>query len=226
MKRLGAPALLGAILAAAVAAVGCRNFGEPPPPSLTASPPSLSFSGAADGQSPPTQALTVDQLGTGRLTWTARTDAPWLSVSPASDTAPAVAWVAVTAAGLAAGTYTGTITLASPGAANRQDSVPVTLTLGANLSLAGRWVGTSDSVNLALTLEQSGASVAGSGTFYPPLRALTVTGTYRSPAVALTLTAQDSTVTTFTGSLVGDNAILGTLNGPGLSGVQIAVFRQ
>lgn len=224
MKRLGATALAGAILA--VVGSGCRNFGEPSPPSLTASPPSLSFTGAADGQSPPTQPLTIDQLGTGRLAWTVQTDAPWLSVSPASDTVPSFAWVAVTTVGLAAGSYNGTITLSSTEAANRQVSVPVTLTLGTNLPLSGRWVGASDSVNLALILVQSNAAVTGSGSFYPPLRTLTVTGTYQSPAVSLTLTAQDSSVTTFTGSLVGDNAILGTLNGPGLSGVQIAVFRQ
>jgi hypothetical protein len=44
--------------------------------------------------------------------------------------------------------------------------------------------------------------------------------------VSLTLKAPDSSVTTFTGSLVNDDAIQGVLNGAGLSGVSIAVFRQ
>jgi len=223
VKPAGVACLLGAALLAA--GLGCRNFGEPIP-SLSVSPPSLVFSGAADGQSPPTRALTIDQLGSGTLTWTAESDVPWLSVSPPSDTAPAVAWVSVTTVGLAVGSYTGTLTVSSETAANRSVAVPVTLVLGTNLSLTGRWVGVSDSVNLALTLAESNGDLTGWGNFYPPLRTVTVTGAYRSPAVSLTLTEQDSTATNFTGSMVGPNAVLGTLNGGRLSNVRIAIFRQ
>lgn len=223
MKRLCAASLLGAALIAAGS--GCRNFGEPPP-SLSVSPPSLSFSGPANGGSPPTRALTIDQLGTGRLTWTAQSDVPWLSVSPPSDTVPAVAWVSVSTVGLAEGSYTGTIAVLSAGAPSQRLQVPVTLVLDPFLLLTGRWVGASDSVNVALTLAESNGIVTGWGNFYPPLRMVTVTGTFRSPAASLTLTEQDSTVTTFTGSLAGNNAILGTLDGGRLSSVRIYIFRQ
>jgi hypothetical protein len=171
--------------------------------------------------------LTIDQTGVAALAWTAVGDAAWLSVSPASGTSPIVAWVSVATAGLAVGSYTGTITLSSSGAANRRLTVPVTLALGPNLSLTGRWVGVSDSVNLAVTLEESSlGSLTGSGSLYPPLRTVIVTGAYLSPSVALALTGPGSTLTTFSGSLAGANAIVGTLNGPGSFSSPIALFRQ
>ena len=55
----------------------------------------------------------------------------WLAVSPASGTAPASFSVSVTTTGLAAGSYTGSISLTSAGAANSPLIVPVTLTVGA-----------------------------------------------------------------------------------------------
>ncbi len=221
--RHGTRALLAALLMAASA---CRNFGEPPPPALSVSPESLSFVGAADGQSPPARVLSIGRLGGGNLAWTARADAPWLSVSPVSDTAPAVASVSVATGGLAVGRYSGAIALTAPGAAVGRLTVPVTLVLTANMTLTGRWTGTSDVINLTLSLVQSGDSVTGTGTLNPPLRAVTVAGAYRSPVLTLTMTAPDGTVTTYGGSWVGDNAFGGTLDGPGISNVQISLFRQ
>jgi hypothetical protein len=222
---------VGSLLGAALIAAGngCRNFGEPTPPlppTLLVSPSSLTFSGAADGQSPPTRALTIDQLGSGRLAWTVQTDVPWLSVSSPSDSTPAVVWVSVSAVGMAEGSYAGKITVSSATAANRRVTMPVTLVLDPWLLLTGRWVGVSDSVNLALTVAESNGIVTGWGNFYPPLRPFEVTGTFRSPVASLTLTERDSTVTTFVGSLVGANAVLGTLTGGRLSNLRIAIFRQ
>jgi hypothetical protein len=213
--------MAGAIIVVAA----CRNFGEPPT-SLTASPPSLTFSGAADGLSPPSQPLAVDQLGPDRLDWTVAVDASWLAVSPASGTAPAVAWVSVVTVGLPAGRYAATITLTAPGSANREVAVPVALALDSAVFLTGRWVGVSDSLNLALDLADASGIVSGSGSFYPPLRPVTVTGTHHDSTVALTLTGQDSSVMTYTGSVVGDNAVVGRLSGPGVTGLQMTVFRQ
>lgn len=216
----------GAIVAGAITVMAaCRNFGEPPT-SLTASPLGLTFSGAADGLSPPSQPLAVDQLGPDKLDWTAAVNAPWLAVSPASGTAPAIAWVSVVTVGLSAGRYAATITLTAPGSANREVTVPVSLALDSAVSLTGRWVGVSDSLNLALDLSDSSGTVSGSGSFYPPLRPVTVAGTHHDSTVALTLTGPDSSVTTYTGSVVGDNAIVGALSGPGLTGLQMTVFRQ
>ena len=49
--------------------------------------------------------------GGGTLSFTATDDAPWLTVSPASGTAPRDLSVAVNTAGLAAGTYNATVTV-------------------------------------------------------------------------------------------------------------------
>lgn len=72
---------------------------------------------AMEGQSTPqTTTLTVSNRGTGILTWTVTTTAPWLSVTPAGGVVPPVATLVVSAdpAGLAAGIYTAVITVAGP----------------------------------------------------------------------------------------------------------------
>ncbi len=221
--RRAAPLVAAAAL---VAGGACRNFGEPPAPALLVTPDSLTFSGAADGQSPPTRALAMSPLGSGRLTWTAQADVPWLSVSPASDTAPALAWVKVGTVGLAVGSYRGAITVAAGGGSHQRVSVPVTLVLSATLSLGGQWTGVGTHETLTLTLVDLSGVLAGSGWFNPPQRPVTVAGTFRNPAVVLTLTDSTGTAITFTGSLDGDNTLIGTLSGGAVSGDSAWIFRQ
>jgi len=210
----------------ALGGYSCRNLGGPPPPRLVVSPPSLAFTGVAGGIGPPRQPLTVDAIGTGWLTWAASADVPWLSVSPASDTAPAVTWVAVLVPGLQPGAYAGHLTIETTSGPFMRVPVPVTLDLAPVLSLTGRWAGATDTVTVALTIAQTDTIVAGSGTLNPPLTSVSVAGTYRHPSVRLTLRAPDSTVTTFSGSLVNENAITGVLDGGRLSSYPITVFRQ
>ena len=223
-RRFLAVAALGAALLSAGS--GCRNFAEPPPPSLAVSPLRLSFSSAADGQSPPTQALSIGQLGTGALRWTAQADAPWLSVSPDSGTAPSVVWIGATTAGLAAGSYTGTIAVSAAGPGAARVTVSVTLDLRLTPSLTGRWVGVGNTVNLAMTLADSNGSVTGLGTVSPNIGSVAIAGTHQGSVVSLTLTAQGGTVLTYAGSLVDDNAIVGPFGGSGVLGEQLTVFRQ
>src|SRR5436189_295104 len=59
----------------------------------------------------------------------------WLSVSPPSATTPATLAVSVNPAGLAAGTYSGAITLTSAAAGNSPQSVAVTLTVSTQANL-------------------------------------------------------------------------------------------
>jgi hypothetical protein len=202
----------------------CRNFGEPAV-RLGATPPALAFSGFVGGTAPPRQALTVDAIG-GQLSWAASVNVPWLSVSPASATAPTVVWVAADIAGLQAGSYVGRITVTTTSGKGMQANVPVTLALGRVRSLSGRWAGGKDTVTISLTISQVDTVLTGSGTLNPPVRAVGLVGSFRDPAVRLTLTAADSSVTTFTGSLVDDNAMLGVLNGGRLSNFQLTIFRQ
>src|SRR6185503_9010734 len=107
------------------------STGPPPPPALSVSPTSLTFSGTAGGSSPAAKALTVSNTGGGTLNFTASDDAPWLSESPASGSAPKDLTVAVDTTGVAAGTYTATITIDGGGVSGSPRTVPVTLTLTA-----------------------------------------------------------------------------------------------
>jgi hypothetical protein len=101
----------------------------PPAPALTASPTSLSFE-TSQGQTTPSQTLTIGNAGEGTLDYTVSGDAPWLALDTDHGTAPG-GTVKVNAHqdGLDAGTYTATITVTAPGAANSPLHVPVTFTV-------------------------------------------------------------------------------------------------
>jgi hypothetical protein len=98
-------------------------------PILVTTPSTLSFSAVAGGTNPTPAALSVANGGTGTLSFTSATSAPWLAISPTSGTAPATAHVSVSIAGLAAGTYAGHITLSTSGTPASISTVPVSLTL-------------------------------------------------------------------------------------------------
>jgi outer membrane protein assembly factor BamB len=73
--------------------------------------------------------LSVSNGGGGSLSFTATADASWLSVSPASGTAPQTVTVTAASAGLTAGSYTGTVTITASGAQGSPKAIPVTLTV-------------------------------------------------------------------------------------------------
>ena len=103
--------------------------GPPPPPALSVTPASLSFSGIAGGASPAAKTLTVSNTGGGTLSFAATDNVPWLTVTPASGTAPRDLSVAVNTAGLTSGTHTATVTVDGAGVAGSPKQIPVTLTL-------------------------------------------------------------------------------------------------
>lgn len=100
--------------------------------SLVPSPVSFTFT-AQQGPSgtptpaPPAQALNVTSGGATQFTASASSPGNWLSVSPASGTAPQNVTVTINPAGLATGTFAGTVTLSSSSAPTV--TVPVTLTI-------------------------------------------------------------------------------------------------
>jgi uncharacterized protein (TIGR03437 family) len=101
--------------------------------SIAVSPTSLTFMAAVGGASPAAQTIAITNGGGGTLAWTATTSGgSWLSVSATSGTAPSELSVAVSSAGLVAGTYTGEVQITSTGASNSPVSVAVTLTVSAN----------------------------------------------------------------------------------------------
>ena len=104
---------------------------DPPPPVLDVTPGALSFTGVQGGTSPAAKTLAVSNTGGGTLSFTAADDAAWLSVTPASGSAPASLSVATSIAGLPAGTYTGTVTVTAAGATGSPRTIAVTLSITA-----------------------------------------------------------------------------------------------
>jgi hypothetical protein len=115
----------------------------PAPPSLAVSPSSLSFAATQGGANPAAQTATVTNTGGGSLDVSASDDAAWLSVTPASASAPATLSIASNIAGLAAGTYTATVTVTATtaGATGSPKTIAVTLTVSppGSPGLVGAW---------------------------------------------------------------------------------------
>jgi hypothetical protein len=114
----------------------------PAPPALSVSPTSLSFSATVGGANPAAKTASVTNTGGGTLDVTASDDAAWLTVTPASATAPATLTVTPSITGLAAGTYTATVTVTATtsGATGSPKTIAVTLTVNpAATDLVGAW---------------------------------------------------------------------------------------
>jgi hypothetical protein len=137
---------------------------------LSVTPASLTFTQATGGSSPPSQTLSVTSTGAsgtgGQITFAATVSlnqgAGWLTVTPSNATTPATLTVTANGASLTAGTYTGQITLSSPGVTSQ--TVNVTLNVGsggggftnsgsmaqvasAGLAATGNWTTTFTMVN-------------------------------------------------------------------------------
>jgi subtilisin family serine protease len=119
----------------------------PTQPTIGVNPTSLSFTATAGGSNPANQTISITNTGAGTLNWTATDNAPWLTVSPTSGTAPSTLTASVNISGLAAGTYNGTITISATGATNTPVNVPVTLTVngagGSELIVNGGFEGSA-----------------------------------------------------------------------------------
>jgi uncharacterized protein (TIGR03437 family) len=95
---------------------------------LSVQPPRLDFR-VRTGTVAPVQWLRIENAGSGTLNWTAGAAVSvgsWLTISPASGTAPANLQVSVNPSGLSPGSYAGSITIQS-GAAGQSVTVPVNL---------------------------------------------------------------------------------------------------
>jgi sugar lactone lactonase YvrE len=94
-------------------------------PWLTVDSSSLSFAAQAGGSVSAPQTVNVGSSGAA-VSFTATPGAAWISVTPATAQTGTAIGIAVNPAGLAAGAYTGTVTIASAGAFN---SVAIAITL-------------------------------------------------------------------------------------------------
>jgi uncharacterized protein (TIGR03437 family) len=96
------------------------------PVTISASPASLTLAYQIGSSAPTGQSLSL-LAASGSYTYTLTSSAKWLSVTPATGTSPGSATLTVNPTGLTAGTYQGTIQIASPSAANSPQTVNVTL---------------------------------------------------------------------------------------------------
>jgi hypothetical protein len=100
------------------------------------------------------------------------------------------------------------------------------------VSVSGRWLGTITSggatATFNLTLAQTGTSVTGNGTIVTSLEsvALSASGTFVTPNLSLTISAQGYEQMNYSGRLVTDIQIDGTLNGSGFNNHVVNIVRQ
>jgi len=98
------------------------------PASYTVAPSSLAFSAISGGNPPGTQAITLSAAVSG-LTFSASTNAAWLTIAPASGTFPTTLQVTADPSALVAGSYQASIILGVPNAAPAITTIPVTFTV-------------------------------------------------------------------------------------------------
>jgi hypothetical protein len=81
--------------------------------------------GAATGQ----EEVVLTNSGTGAFAWTAQSNKSWLTVTPTSGSGDAVLKIAIANGTMAAGKYTGQVTVTAPGATNSPRTINVHLTI-------------------------------------------------------------------------------------------------
>ncbi len=106
------------------------NVTQPSTNQVTFSPTSLTFNASVTGPVPAPQNVSVTSTTPG-LSFSASSDSAWLTTS-APATTPGSLSVFVSQAGLAAGTYTGHLTINTPAAMNPTTTLTVTLNLAQN----------------------------------------------------------------------------------------------
>lgn len=99
----------------------------PVAPAIGASPTSFTFTAQA-GVNPAAQTLTISNTGGGTLSWSASDNAAWLALSPSSGTGNAPMTLTVNTGTLAAGSYSGQITVTATGATTVNIPVAFTVT--------------------------------------------------------------------------------------------------
>ena len=102
-------------------------------PTLAVAPGFLAFVGQTGGTSPASQTVATSSIGKFAINYTvsAVSKGNWLTAAANTGTTPGSVKITANPAGLTAGTYTGTIILASPDAANASQAIDVSFTVTA-----------------------------------------------------------------------------------------------
>jgi hypothetical protein len=121
-------------------------------PELMVYPLFLNFEATENGPNPVDNTVDITNVGDGTLDWTASFDAAWINMSSLSGTAPSTINVGVDIAGMAAGSYTDTVTIQSAGALNSPQYVEISLLLNPESPQGGDtvWI-SSDTTEIGQT---------------------------------------------------------------------------
>jgi hypothetical protein len=95
-------------------------------------------------------------------------------------------------------------------------------------TVTGTWRGSAAGQSFVVSMQQSGTTVAGSGTITGPpagARNLSLSGTFNQPAFSATLTPNGAQAITYIATVEG-RSMVGTLTGGGFSGDGLALARD
>ena len=155
--------------------------------SLRLAPGSLGYTSTDQQNAPSSKTFTIASAGgcSSAVNWSAHSDSQWLSISSTSGTTPATPTVSINPAGLAPGTYNGSITISSQ---SDTEVLPVTFTLK-----AAKTGGDSNS--------GSGPIVSGNAALSVSPSRLTINATNSSASRSITISNTGSTSMNWTASL-------------------------
>ncbi|HEY3940629.1 MAG TPA: LamG-like jellyroll fold domain-containing protein [Bryobacteraceae bacterium] len=133
------------------------------PPALAISTNALSFSSTTGSGSLAQQNIAISNVGGGTLNWTANKTQSWLTLGAVSGTAPSTLGIGVNIMGLAAGSYTDTVTINGAGAGASPQTVTVALVLEAPVTngAIANWTFEAATLPGGTVLDTSGNSLDG-----------------------------------------------------------------
>lgn len=164
------------------------------PPSLVLSTNRLGFEYVVGGSIPPSQAVNITNGGGGTLSWSASTNASWISTASVQGNLT----VAVSPASLGSGSYSGTVTVTAPGATNAPQTIVVTLIVTAPAVVP--------------TVVSIGNAASGVQGRIAPGEMVTIKGTGLGPATGLSFTLDSAGMVSTT--LAGVRVFFGDLAAP------------
>ncbi len=103
---------------------------EPPPPTIHLDPTTIEVT-ATEGTTPPSEQITITNIGGGTLNWTAGNFDVWMTVTPSSGVGDGIITLDFDLTGLAPGSYLDTVVVSDPASTNELAFAYVTLNVEA-----------------------------------------------------------------------------------------------
>ena len=181
---------------------------------VTATPASLTFSQSVGGSAPPSQNIQIGSVPAGTTVGAVASmlnGSGWLTTSVAGSTVT----VNVNGSQLAAGTYSGVVTVIVPGAQNSPLNVPVTLTVGATptLSVSPTTVNMTYQLGSQSTLQVYPVQITSTGANIPITATFTPTTGGNFATLSLTSPTAPSTLNISVNAAVAQSLAVGTYSG-------------